>query len=512
MRYSVVLVLVLIFFSVEKTYAALQITEVMYSPEKGGEWIEIYNDGNSPVDLKGYKLFDGVNHTISATSLILPAGSYMILANDKSDFVSAYNNVLSQVVDIVTSLNNNGDTVIIRNASNVDLVQMTYQANAGADKNEKSLQKIDGEFLPFKPPSPGEPTQVTKNDVDEQLATETAGGSSSATANTVQNSGQTSPYHAWPSDMQIYVSAGEDMLALAGARVTFEGKVLSAARKTLPNADLIWTFGDGGSDRGTKVYHTFHYPGKYVVILDVISGDYIAKDELFVDVVVPKLSVLNVLPGEKGYVEIKNNSIHNLDIGEYVIESGGLTGTHFKIPKNTILLSGRSIIFPNQITRLRTETNNVSLKFQDGEVITAYGKDGESQKEEIVLENRVVTEDTREAVDETTGASFVSQSVQDFSKKIIASVFGSVQKNTPVTATSSLESPLVGDSAPLEDGGITQAAAVGVSPTVPSSSLYSLGVLILGAVVFVLVLRKYDTHTQKSRSIDEEAEEIEIIQ
>jgi hypothetical protein len=250
--------------------AALQITEVMYDPVRGGEWIELYNPDDAPVDLKGWKLYDGASHNISANALLLGAGEYIILADDKNAFVSAFSDITTTIVDIVTAFNNDGDTIILRNASGADISQMSYKASAGASKNNKSLQLIGDEFLPWTP-SIGTIAVVTKAEVEAATpSTDTTTAAPKTTAVAQQTS---SPYHAWPSDMQIYVSAGGNKVSLAGAEIVFDGKVLSAAKKSLPNADLIWTFGDGGSDRGTQVRHTFHYPGRYVVLLDVISGD-----------------------------------------------------------------------------------------------------------------------------------------------------------------------------------------------------------------------------------------------
>lgn len=64
------------------------ITEIMQNPnavsDNAGEWFELYNTTGSPVDLQGWVLNDSDSsetHTI-ATSLIIPAGGYIVLGNN----------------------------------------------------------------------------------------------------------------------------------------------------------------------------------------------------------------------------------------------------------------------------------------------------------------------------------------------------------------------------------------------------------------------------------------------
>lgn len=500
--------------NVSNVFAAPQITEVMYDPTKGGEWVEIYNPDDTPLDLKGWKIFDGVNHTIPG-QVIVPPGSYMILVDDKSAFISAFSDVTTTVIDIVTSFNNDGDTIILRNSLGTDISSMSYTSAAGASKNDKTLQNVGTEFLPWFP-SIGTGTTVTKAEID--AATPVVDTTTIAPTKTTAVQSQTSsPYHAWPSDMQLYVSAGSDRISLAGAEVVFEGKVLSAARKTLPNADLIWTFGDGGSDRGTQARHTFHYPGSYVVILDVISGDYIAKDQIQVEVIKPNIEVSAVELGEKSYVELYNNTVYDIDIGGFVLEAEGLTGTHFTIPKNTLVLKGRKIIFPSVITKLFIKTNNVALKFPSGELVAKY------QKEDITPE-QVVANVERDVVDDTSNSQSAASynRVEVYSKKIFASVFNtereveSTQSDiSDMQSTSTLAiATSTNDVATTSISSIQSVAAVsgaGFDITQHPRVLFVIS-LIVGIIALFSVLAFVDRKERESLGISKESSEIRIIE
>jgi hypothetical protein len=498
----------ILFLGVISTVSAdVQITEVMYDPKAGGEWVEIYNPSDSPVDLKGWKLFDGTNHNISV-SAVVPAGGYLILADDKNSFISAFNDVSITIIDIVTSMNNDGDTVILRNPSNVDVSTVSYTASAGASKNEKSLQLISGEYLAWFT-SIGTASVVTKEEV---LAATPAVSSIPTASNqtSTSNSQTSSPYHAWPSDMQIYVSAGGDKISVAGADVVFEGKALSASRKTLPNADLIWTFGDGGSDRGTQVRHTFHHPGRYVVLLDVISGDYIAKDQIFVEVVTPKIRISNVATGTKSFIELHNETIYDLDFGGFVLSGDGLVGAHFKIPKNTIVLAGRKIIFPSEITKINGKMSLPELRFGNSELIAQYvpGVDTKESTTEAALAPS--GESAPEASQEDEQDSFVQKVSQSVLKPIFSNLFQNQDLEEVATSTSTTSVDIQG----AIDTPITsapQVAAVGVT-NIKFQYAALLALIMLAGVGALLFLQHLENKERLELGITNEIDEIRIIE
>jgi hypothetical protein len=80
----------------------VEITEIMYdtpgSYDSGGEWIEIYNDTSSALDISDWEVYDGTNwDSISQVSgygniTNIPAGSYAVICEAAStyDFVDLY--------------------------------------------------------------------------------------------------------------------------------------------------------------------------------------------------------------------------------------------------------------------------------------------------------------------------------------------------------------------------------------------------------------------------------------
>ncbi|TES90983.1 MAG: lamin tail domain-containing protein [Candidatus Cloacimonadota bacterium] len=97
------------------------ITEIMYAPLRGGEWLELYNRAPFPIDLFGWKMKVGVQDaiTISVKHTVLPQNEYLVIVEDKTLFQTKWGNVPSTIVEPEkwTSLGNSGDTILIEDNS-----------------------------------------------------------------------------------------------------------------------------------------------------------------------------------------------------------------------------------------------------------------------------------------------------------------------------------------------------------------------------------------------------------
>ena len=77
----------LFLFSVSCTYAAVTINEIAWMGNEtsaNDEWIELFNDGGSSVDVTGWVLRDGMNLEIVLTGAI-GAGQYAVLERTDDD-------------------------------------------------------------------------------------------------------------------------------------------------------------------------------------------------------------------------------------------------------------------------------------------------------------------------------------------------------------------------------------------------------------------------------------------
>ena len=142
------------------------INEIMYNPlgsDEGREWIEIFNSGDSLVDLTNWKFYENqTNHTLTAIqgSMILAAGDYAVIVNssDKNKFLIDYPNYNGTLLKSSFSLNNSGESIAIKNG---DLLidEVSYSSSLGADGDGNSLQKINNKWLAGLP-TPGRANQI----------------------------------------------------------------------------------------------------------------------------------------------------------------------------------------------------------------------------------------------------------------------------------------------------------------------------------------------------------------
>src|SRR3989344_877611 len=123
MRKSFVLVLVLsitgMVWLVMHAWAAntsVSLNEIMYDfpgSDDPHEWVEVWNSGNTAVELTGWKFYDGANHALNVPpanggqgSLMLNPETYAIFTDNAVIFLGDHPGFSGIVIDAVMSLNN----------------------------------------------------------------------------------------------------------------------------------------------------------------------------------------------------------------------------------------------------------------------------------------------------------------------------------------------------------------------------------------------------------------------
>ena len=201
------LAFILFFVCAKTVFAQVVINEIMYDAEGADsdrEWVELYNNGDSEVDLTGWKFNDGSSHVLNEPpknggigSLVLPANGYAILVNNAENFLIERLGFSGTVIDTVMSLNNTTDTLSLIDTSKVEVVSVTYQKEMGANGDGNSLQMINGVFV-VGTPTPGEQNS------EEQIIIP------SNEESFQEDAPQESNVISWPTEPQIYANAGAD--------------------------------------------------------------------------------------------------------------------------------------------------------------------------------------------------------------------------------------------------------------------------------------------------------------
>lgn len=155
---------------------------------------------------------------------------------------------------------------------------------------------------------------------------------------------------------ELKADAGRRRLTTTESPIEFEAES-SGVENWLGNVQYVWSFGDGATESGKIVSHTYHFAGDYVVILNVTGNNKRAVSRTEVKVIDPNVTILTIQRGQNGYVELLNNSPYEVNIQDWKITSGS---DEMILPKDTIIKANSSVKFSFGFL---TEGGEVSLVY-----------------------------------------------------------------------------------------------------------------------------------------------------
>jgi PKD repeat protein len=172
------------------------------------------------------------------------------------------------------------------------------------------------------------------------------------------------------------VIAGADQRVFTGFPLSFSGHALGLYDESLPYATHRWNFGDGTTAEGSGVSHVYRFSGEYTVTLEAFYGSLKNSDRITVAVSDPDAVITRVATGTAGFIEISNPSGREIDLAGWSLVmpmSAATSGKKFFFAQNTILLSGKSVRFPNMVTQLGSTAGVIQLRTPTGTLVHTYG-------------------------------------------------------------------------------------------------------------------------------------------
>lgn len=329
----------LFLFSTQVASAAVRINEIAWMGNLNSgsdEWIELYNDAPTAVDLSGWKLTatDG-SPTIALSGTIGSRGYFLIERTDDTS-------VPTIPADLVTSfgdgLGNSGETLVLRDNRSVSVdtvVGGNDWKNVGGDNVTKSTAQRTANSWITGAPTPRATNVAEAGEVLGADASTNAGGA-------------------------LGVSLSDDLHVYTGSTVPLSA-VLSGGHAT---ATLRWNFGDGATGEGMQVSHRYDIAGTYVVSVDATRGDAHASDRLVVTVSDPSVLVSAHKEGDRGYVTIENRVDLELDISGWMLTRSD--GLRFVFPSHSVIPGKKQFILPNSVSGFIREGGALHLTTADG--------------------------------------------------------------------------------------------------------------------------------------------------
>jgi len=380
--------------------ASVYISEIAWMGSNNGgtatqnandEWVELYNDSSAAVTIEGWT-FNLGDKAITLQGSIKASGYYLLERTDDGSVPG-----ISADLIYSGSLSNGGMTLSLKDLSGgvIDTVVggENWQNIGGNNETKETPQRRGAVWVVASPTPKSAPSgQAQSTPAPPAPADNTEENSSANNTSTSSNSAPVSFGYA-PLTSRVTAKAYGPSHAIAGADVVFEGKAYGMQGETLPQARYFWNFGDGGTSSYQKTTHSYMYPGEYVVMLSVVSGEDSATSRLAVTVSPASLSISRVEEGDSGFIELSNRSQEELSLSFWILEVGG---RRFAIPEYTVILPSRTLVFPYATTGLKAAIGiPVRLLYPSGSPAYEYQWLKSIAKEEEVNEIKVAVNDTK---------------------------------------------------------------------------------------------------------------------
>lgn len=291
------------------------------TPQDAGEYIELWNTGDTAIDISGWKITDATKtgRYIFPPDTIIRAGAYLVITDQ----------------DFAFSLNNTHETLSLADANGIIQDTVTYEKSTeGA-----SLNLTESGWRGSKTLTPGQMNILS---------------------NALPSTQERVPKKGYRDIYLDFRARGKDS---DGDRLKY-----------------VWDFGDGHKSYQENARHRYEKTGNYTVTLttrdgsEEISETFSLKIEKFDP---PKLRITALMPNPNGkdtgaeWIEIMNHSKKDVELKGYSIATGTKKPANhpiresFIIPKQT----ARRLTHVHSLFTLPNEKGKVELRAPDGKVI-----------------------------------------------------------------------------------------------------------------------------------------------
>lgn len=411
------IIIVLLFIAASNSFAAggVVISEIGWSGTKASstdEWIELYNNTDTAVDLALWGIYEGGESVLTEelTGVIAPHSFYLI---ERTDDATVADIPASQMPSPWggSGLANGGEHLVLKNAAGIVVDEINAAGGwfaGSASPNYFSMERIDFLAGGDNPTNWRSNDGVTRNGTDAAgnpingtpLAANSAGASGSGGEQSGGDQGGDETSGGAGGDIAVagpeqpaainkppIASAGENKLAVAGEKIIFDARASSD-----PDGDslsFLWNFGDGATSSSADTFHTYNFPGEYLATLEVSDGKDKTMEQISSYIYPRGIIISEFLPDPEGkdeegeWIEIFNGSEFVADLAGWQLDDETDGGSKpFTFPKSFFVLPGQYLVISRQ-------TSKISLNNSGGEEVRLILPRG-------VEVDRIVYEKTKE--------------------------------------------------------------------------------------------------------------------
>ncbi|HWC57782.1 MAG TPA: lamin tail domain-containing protein [Candidatus Paceibacterota bacterium] len=334
MKYIVLVLMVGILCVPLCAFAAVHITEIawMGTPESQySEWLELYNDDTTAVDLSGWKLYKGDGTLIFTFTKTIQPQSYLLLERITASAPDAVPGIDDESGTFGGGgLSNSGEALVLKDAQGATIQSLDFSSGwpAGDAKTKETMQ-WDGSGWVTAPPTPRSAFVSSSSD-----------GETTAPLSDVT----TAPTHTFDipatSPNAPYVDFTAPPLLYSGTPYEFTMQPVLEYNYRVHDGVFTFNMGDGTvlySATADPITHTYDYPGTYVLsFLYVDPYHQHASLQATKNITVVSPAVKLALSDAQSF-QISNTAATPID----------LSGWRFVFPGTTVAVPNMTIIAPN---------------------------------------------------------------------------------------------------------------------------------------------------------------------
>lgn len=347
--------------------ASVRITEVAWmgtTESAYGEWIELYNDSDEDVDLKGWR-FETGGATLFTLSKNIPGGEYFLVER-----VTASQNPIPDVSDEEGSfsgggLSDKGEDLVLKDSEGSTIQSLLYAGGwpAGDAKTKDTMQWNGSAWITAiatpKSSTSGESTNDNSKDQED-----------SDTASTPLVKGIAVIPKVSPNKPHIDFIFPK--IVYRGVSYQFIADPILEYDYHIQHGFFLWNMGDGTIVKQYDLsapFYTYSYSGTYTVSFAYYEHDWNRLPVLLSSKVVQVLDAsVNIAIVDGGALRITNTSNKIVDISDWRI-----IGTQsYTIPPMTSIAPKAIITIPTRVLGFQLK-DTCTLQAPDGGIVASVG-------------------------------------------------------------------------------------------------------------------------------------------
>jgi len=272
-------ILVVLFLIPKMVLGNVVINEIAWMGIMGnqyGEWIELYNNGDSEVDLNSWKLYkykDGNNILIFTLTKKISPNSYLVIERTTDSSPDPLPNINDESGKFGGGNLLNlpgGERLILKNSADSIIEDLDFSSNgwpAGNNTTKQTMEKNSSGWQTSLSPGGTPKAQNSSGAVEEPEQT--------------PEQPEAPPIPTGPNTPPI-AEAGDNIIAFTNQEIKLDGSKSSDPEEN--ELAYSWNTGDGNSSDHQTITHKYLYPGTYLAALTVYDNRYYSTDTITIKI------------------------------------------------------------------------------------------------------------------------------------------------------------------------------------------------------------------------------------